>query len=163
MLVSAKHQHESAIGVHMSPPSWVSLPSHASRLLQSPSWSSLSHTANSHWLSILHMIMYMFPCWAECTCNLFYHLPLRTYLLFLFFYPHLNKFKCRSVRNKVKPSSHLSWDNHCHNHRCIKAILCKCVSACILWPILLSRKPEIFSSQYLWGIIIIIYYCTVLP
>ena len=39
MLVSAIHQHESAIGVHMSPPSWTSLPpptpSHPSRLSQS--------------------------------------------------------------------------------------------------------------------------------
>ena len=38
----------------LEPPS----PSHPSRLLQSPSWSSLSHVANSHWLSILHMVMY---------------------------------------------------------------------------------------------------------
>ena len=39
MLVSAIHQHESARGTHMSPPSWTSLPpstiSHPSRLLQS--------------------------------------------------------------------------------------------------------------------------------
>ena len=35
-------------------PSLLNLPrtSHPSRLLWSPSWSSLSHTANSHWLSI---------------------------------------------------------------------------------------------------------------
>ena len=32
-------------------------PSHPFRLLQSPGLSSLSHTANSHWLSILHMVM----------------------------------------------------------------------------------------------------------
>ena len=36
VLVSAKHQHESAIGIHMSPPSWTSLPPatpfHPSRL-----------------------------------------------------------------------------------------------------------------------------------
>ena len=51
----AKPQHESAIG--MSPPPWTSLPSpspfHPSRLIQS-CLSSLRHTANSHWLSILH-------------------------------------------------------------------------------------------------------------
>ena len=36
MLVSATHQHESAIGMHMSPPSWTSLPpSHPSRWSQS--------------------------------------------------------------------------------------------------------------------------------
>ena len=32
-------------------------PSHHSRLIQSPCLSFLSHTANSHWLSILHMVM----------------------------------------------------------------------------------------------------------
>ena len=32
-----------------------------SRLLQSPGLSSLSHMANSHWLSILHMVVYMLP------------------------------------------------------------------------------------------------------
>ena len=50
----------------MSPPSWPSLPpptlSHLSRLLQSPSLSSLSHSANSHWLSLLPMVVYMLPC-----------------------------------------------------------------------------------------------------
>ena len=47
-------------------PPFVTLPptSHPSRLLQSSSLSSLSHTANSHWLSILHMVMYMFPCYS---------------------------------------------------------------------------------------------------
>ena len=43
--------------VHVcAPPSWTSpqlpISSHSSRLLQSPSLSSQSHTANSHWLSI---------------------------------------------------------------------------------------------------------------
>ena len=51
----------------MSPPSGSSLPPptplHHSRLLQSPGLSSVSHTANSHWLSILHMVVYMFPCY----------------------------------------------------------------------------------------------------
>ena len=49
------HQHGSATGIHMLPPS---------RLLQSPglsslshSASSLSHSANSHWLSIFHMVI----------------------------------------------------------------------------------------------------------
>ena len=48
----------------MSPLSWISLsppsPSHCSRLLQRPSLSSMSHRANSHWLSFLHMVS-MFP------------------------------------------------------------------------------------------------------
>ena len=62
-LISVIHQHELTIGIRISPPSWISLPppahSHPSRLLQSPSLSSLSHTANSHWLSVD-------KCW--CTC-----------------------------------------------------------------------------------------------
>ena len=63
VLVSATHQHESATGIRTSPPSWTSLPpptpSQPSRLLQSHGLSSLSHTANSHWLCILHMVMYV--------------------------------------------------------------------------------------------------------
>ena len=55
-LLSVIHQHELTLGVHLSPPSWISprppAHSHPSRLLQSPSLSSLSHIANSHWLSI---------------------------------------------------------------------------------------------------------------
>ena len=47
----------------MSPPSWASLPfpspSYPSGLFQSPRLSSLSHTANSHLLSIFHMVMYV--------------------------------------------------------------------------------------------------------
>ena len=38
--------------------------SHPSRWSQSPGLSSLSHLANSHWLSILHKLMYMFPCYS---------------------------------------------------------------------------------------------------
>ena len=52
--VSAIHQQKSAIDIHMSLLSWSSLPpptpSHPSRLSQSTSLSSLSHTSNSHWL-----------------------------------------------------------------------------------------------------------------
>ena len=35
--------------------------SHPSRLSQSTGLSSLCHIANSHWLSILHMVVYVFP------------------------------------------------------------------------------------------------------
>ena len=65
VLVSATHQHESAIGIHVSsllnlPPTSHSMP--PSRLLQGLGLSSLGHTADSHWLPILHMAVYMFPC-----------------------------------------------------------------------------------------------------
>ena len=39
-------------------------PSHPSRLVQSRYLSSLNHTANSRWPSILHMVMYMFQCYS---------------------------------------------------------------------------------------------------
>ena len=45
-------------------PSFLNSPSTflSSRLSQS----SLSHTSNSHWLSILHMVVCMFPCYSIC-------------------------------------------------------------------------------------------------
>ena len=68
MLASTICQHGSAIVIHTSPPSWVSCPpptpSYHCRLSESPGLSSLSHTANSHWLSILHMLAYMSPCYS---------------------------------------------------------------------------------------------------
>ena len=52
----------------MSLPYWTSLPpsipSHLSMLSQSTGLKSLSHTANSHWLSILHMVVYTFLCYS---------------------------------------------------------------------------------------------------
>ena len=63
VLVSAIHQHESAIGTHMPPCSFPPpVPPHPLRLSQSPGLSSLSHTPNSHWLSVLRMLVYMFLC-----------------------------------------------------------------------------------------------------
>ena len=51
MLVSAIHQHESATGMHLSAPSWASLPSPTphppSRLSRSTGLGSLCHTENS--------------------------------------------------------------------------------------------------------------------
>ena len=64
-LISAIHQHESAIGIHMSPPSWHSFPaptiSHTSSLLQSPRLRSL---LNFHWLSISYVLVYVIPCYC---------------------------------------------------------------------------------------------------
>ena len=68
-LISAIHQHESVIGVYMSPSSRTSFSpltlSHPSRLLESPRLSSLSHTASFHWLSILYMVVYMLLCFPR--------------------------------------------------------------------------------------------------
>ena len=69
MLAFAIYQHDSVIGVHVSPPSWTLLPpptptaSYPSRLSQSTDLSSLSHTANP-WLSVLHIAVCMFPCYS---------------------------------------------------------------------------------------------------
>ena len=67
MLVFAIQQRESAISVHLSPPSWTSFHTsnpHPSRLSQSTVLSSLCYIATSHELSILHMVMYMLPCYS---------------------------------------------------------------------------------------------------
>ena len=67
--VFAIHQHESAIGIYMppvtaEPPSHLPLHPNSASYNRAPDLSSLSHTANSHWLSILHMVMYMFQCYS---------------------------------------------------------------------------------------------------
>ena len=63
LLFSVTPQHETATGIRISPPLWTSLPypspSHPSSWIQSPCLSFLSHTANFHWPSILHMVMYV--------------------------------------------------------------------------------------------------------
>ena len=68
MLISAIHQHESATGIRMPPPSWTSFPppspSHPSRLSQSAEFELPCHIANSHLLSILRMVMYILPCYS---------------------------------------------------------------------------------------------------
>ena len=72
VLVSAIHQEESAIDTY-GPSLWVGdtrsymstflpppIPAHLSKLSQSTGLSSLHHTTNFHWLSFLHMVMYIF-------------------------------------------------------------------------------------------------------
>ena len=67
MLVSGILQHESAIGIHRSPPSWTSLPPptptyYPSRLSQSTGF-GLSASNSEFPLTLLHMVMYMFQCY----------------------------------------------------------------------------------------------------
>ena len=70
VLVSAICQYESNTNIHMPSPSWASLPLPTQPTLlgchSAPVLSSLCHIANSPWLSILHMVMYMFQC---CSLN----------------------------------------------------------------------------------------------
>ena len=79
---------------HRFPSSWTSVwpptPSHSSRLLQSPSLSSLSHTGNSHWLSVLHIAVCIFPCYSLHLSHLLLPPPL----------PHVHKsvlYTCVSI------------------------------------------------------------------
>ena len=98
LLFTVKPQHESAIGIrvymymyiyiyiyvyiyvcvcvcvyiyiyiYISPPFGNTSPSHPSRLIQSPCLSFLCHTANSPWLSILHMVI-RYPCYCFYTSH----------------------------------------------------------------------------------------------
>ena len=67
VLVSAIHQHESAIGYTYAP-SLLNLPRTSDPTVplsgchRTPGLNSLHHKANSHWLAILNMVMYMFQC-----------------------------------------------------------------------------------------------------
>ena len=60
MVVSAIHQHESAIGIYRCPPSLF--PPHPTSLgcHKAGALGSQRHTANSHWLSLLHMVIICF-------------------------------------------------------------------------------------------------------
>ena len=72
MLVSAIHQHESAIGTHLSPPSWTSLPpptpSHPSRLSPSPRSELPASHSKFPRPSISRAVMHMSQCYS---CNAF--------------------------------------------------------------------------------------------
>ena len=70
VLVSATCQHELATGARMPPPSRTSLPLPPYPIPRG-CHSSRHHTANSHWLSVLHMVKCMFQC---CSLNSFHSL-----------------------------------------------------------------------------------------
>ena len=87
LLFSAKHQRESALGIHMSLPSWTSLPSlipsHPSRLLQSTCLSSLSQPAKFPSTILFYIWYCKFPCYSlHTTYLLLPHLPTRSLSLF---------------------------------------------------------------------------------
>ena len=71
MMASATHQHEMAIGIHMSPllyPRPTSPPLHPSWLShchRAPALGSLHCTANSPWISILAMLICIFQCHSQ--------------------------------------------------------------------------------------------------
>ena len=68
MVGFAIHHHESAMGAHVSPH-----PEPPSKLPPYPipldcptalAFSALLHASNLHWLSILHVVIYMFQCYS---------------------------------------------------------------------------------------------------
>ena len=59
---SAWISHRCACLLFLEPSSYLPTLPHPSSFLQSPGLSSLCPTANSHWLSILHMVVHMLPC-----------------------------------------------------------------------------------------------------
>ena len=67
IMASTIHQHESVIDIYRSPrfepshlfPHHTPLGCHRALAL-----GSLCHTSNSHWLSVLHMVMYTFKCFS---------------------------------------------------------------------------------------------------
>ena len=84
MLVSAIHQHESAIGIHMFPLSWTSfpplIPSYPPKLSQSPGFESLGHNGllvfkyinhrvllnNNLWIYSSHIVINFLKCTYLC-------------------------------------------------------------------------------------------------
>ena len=100
------HQHESAIDIHMSPPSLTSLPllspSHPSRLSQSTRLRSLRHAANSHWLSVLHVVMYIFLCYYLNSSHPLLS-PLCTQVCSLCLHLHLSLFSQSVVSHSLRP------------------------------------------------------------
>ena len=69
------HWYESAIGIRASLPSGTPFPPLSPPIPlgchTAPALSALHHASNSHWLCILHMVMYMFQC-----CSLKWSHPL---------------------------------------------------------------------------------------
>ena len=68
VMASAIHQHELATGIHVSPQSWTHLPSPSPPLppgcCRTLILGASCHTSNSHWLSVLHMVIYTFQCYS---------------------------------------------------------------------------------------------------
>ena len=85
MLVSAIHQQESAVSIHMSPPPWTSL-AHPATFYPSL-YMVTKEPENSHWLSVLCAVMFLFqrcspssshpllplPCPPVCSLCLCFH------------------------------------------------------------------------------------------
>ena len=66
VMVFAIHQHESAIGILCPPERFSHLPPHPIPLgcHGALALGSLHHGSNSHWPSILHIVMCMFQCYS---------------------------------------------------------------------------------------------------
>ena len=63
----ATHQHESAICIHVPPPSWTPFPPPPppQHCHKAPALGFLHRTSNSTGYLFLHMVMYMFQCYSH--------------------------------------------------------------------------------------------------
>ena len=68
MLVSAKHQHESAIGIHMSPPSWTSLLPPFPGSWISSAETSIESKRRRRWFGLLPFENNGFPTYLRVLC-----------------------------------------------------------------------------------------------
>ena len=68
LMVFTIHQYESAIGIHVSPPSWTpsNLPPHTIPLgcPRALALGALLHAPNLHWPSVLHAVIHMCQCYS---------------------------------------------------------------------------------------------------
>ena len=85
MLVSSIHHRQTAVGIYVSLPSWISRPSptlsQPSRLSQTTGLNFRRHKGNSHWLPTLHMVMYMFQSYSLNLSTLFFFFFFLSFLL----------------------------------------------------------------------------------
>ena len=97
MKVSAIQQHELAMGIHVSthPECPSHLPPHPIPLCcpRAPALSALFHASNLHWLSISHMVIYMFQCYSVKSSH-----PCLLPQSPKFCYLHLSLFCCLAYR-----------------------------------------------------------------
>ena len=128
MLVSAIHQHESAIGIHMSPPSWTSVPPptpfHPSRLSQSTENNHIQFNFLFNIMVCTFLSSLINLCLSESKKYLLmFSLLYFTVFLFLFFFFWFN-FKIflvmqhslwdlsSPIRNWTRPSTLEAWSSN---------------------------------------------------
>ena len=95
VMVFAIHHYESVTGIHVSPYILNPYPSLSPHLIppgyhRTLALGALLHTSNSHWSSILHMVVCMFPCCSLKSSHLLLLHWVWKSVLFFFFFHYLN-------------------------------------------------------------------------